>query len=45
MRECVNCKHGRGLGSDVWCGKGHTKYESYMRETKCPYWEEIKKVI
>lgn len=41
MRECSNCKKSRGLGADVWCGEGHTEYESYMRETDCPYWEEM----
>ena len=19
MRECINCKHSMGMGSDVWC--------------------------
>lgn len=41
MRECVNCKHSRGLGSDVWCGKGHKEYTTYMIETDCPYFEEM----
>ncbi len=33
MRECVNCEHSRGLGSDVWCSKGFET--SYMDETDC----------
>lgn len=33
MRECVNCEHSRGLGSDVWCSKGFET--SYMNETDC----------
>lgn len=45
MRECINCKKSRGLGADVWCGEGHTEYESYMRETDCPYWEENEMVV
>lgn len=38
IRECIHCKKSRGLGSDVWCSEGHP-YESYMRETDCPYFE------
>ena len=38
IRECVNCKKSRGGGSDIWCSEGHP-YESYMRETECPYFE------
>lgn len=38
-RECVNCQHSRGLGSDVWCGHDPKGKESYMRETDCPYFE------
>lgn len=30
IRECVNCKKSRGGGHP---------YESYMRETDCPYFE------
>lgn len=41
MKECVNCKHGRGMGSDVWCGKGHTTYETYMQETNCPFYKRM----
>lgn len=39
MRECINCEYSRGIGSDVWCGDGHTEYETYMRETDCPYYK------
>lgn len=38
IRECIHCKKSRGLGSDVWCSEG-PPYESYMRETECPYFE------
>lgn len=38
IRECIHCKKSRGLGSDVLCSEGHP-YESYMRETECPYFE------
>lgn len=38
-RECVNCRHSRGLGSDVWCGHDPKGKESYMCETDCPYFE------
>ena len=38
IRECIHCKKSRGSGSDVWCSEGHP-YESYMRETECPYFE------
>lgn len=38
MRECINCKHSCGLGSDVWCGKGYKS--TYMMETDCPEYEE-----
>lgn len=38
IRECIHCKKSRGGGSDVWCSEGHP-YESYMRETECPYFE------
>lgn len=40
MKDCTDCKKSRGLGSDVWCGDGHP-YESYMHETKCPYFEDM----
>lgn len=39
VRECVNCKHSRGLGSDVWCGHEPKGKESYMFETDCEYYE------
>lgn len=39
MRECVNCKHSRGLGSDVWCGHNPKGKESYMFETDCVFYE------
>ena len=38
-RLCTNCKHSRGLGYDFWCGEGHIKYEKYLAETDCPYFE------
>ena len=38
IRECIHCKKSRCGGSDVWCSEGHP-YESYMRETECPYFE------
>ena len=38
MRECNNCKFGRGIGSDVWCGHEPKGNESYMYDTDCPYW-------
>lgn len=38
IRKCIHCKKSRGLSSDVWCSEGHP-YESYMRETDCPYFE------
>lgn len=38
IRECIHCKKSRGLGSDVLCSEGQS-YESYMRETECPYFE------
>ena len=41
MRECVNCKYGKGLGSDVWCGHDPKGKESYMFETDCPYYKNI----
>lgn len=41
MRECVNCKYSRGLGSDVWCGHDPKGKESYMFETDCPYYKDI----
>lgn len=43
MRECVNCKYSKGIGSDVWCGHDPKGKESYMFETDCPYfrwWSE-----
>lgn len=42
MRECVNCKHSRGLGSDVWCGHKPKGKESYMSETDCIFYEPFK---
>ena len=30
MRECISCKYGRGLGSDVWCGHDPKGKESYI---------------
>lgn len=49
MRECTNCKHACGLGSNIWCEKIDIECEPYMREikwwmreTRCPYWEEIR---
>lgn len=42
MRECINCKHSRGLGSDVWCSHNPKGNESYMSETDCPYYEEVR---
>ena len=41
MRECVNCKYGKGSGSDVWCGHNPKGKESYMFETDCPYYKNI----
>ena len=41
MRECVNCKYGKGIGSDVWCGHDPKGKESYMFETDCPYYKNI----
>ena len=41
MRECVNCKYGKGLGSDVWCRHNPKGKESYMFETDCPYYKNI----
>ena len=41
VRECVNCKHSRGLGSDVWCGHKPKGKESYMFETDCEYYEPM----
>ena len=38
-RECVNCKHSKGSGSDVWCGHDPKGKETYMAETDCPYFE------
>lgn len=43
MRECVNCKHNKGLGSNVWCGHEPKGKESYMMETDCPYYENVLK--
>lgn len=39
MRECNNCKHSGGIGSDVWCNHNPKGNESYMFETDCPYYE------
>ena len=41
MKECVNCKYGKGIGSDVWCGHDPKGKESYMFETDCPYYKNI----
>ena len=41
MKECVNCKYGKGIGSDVWCGHDTKGKESYMFETDCPYYKNI----
>lgn len=40
-RECSNCIHSKGWGSDIYCGLGHTEYETCMQETDCPYFELI----
>lgn len=41
MKECVDCKYSRGIGSDVWCGHKPTGKETYMpkKDTDCPYYE------
>lgn len=41
IRECVNCRYGKGIGSDVWCGHDPKGKESYMFETDCPYYKNI----
>ena len=41
MKECVNCKYGKGIGSDVWCGHDPKGKESYMFETDCSYYQNI----
>lgn len=41
MKECVNCKYGKGIGSDVWCGHDPKGKESYMFETDCSYYKNI----
>lgn len=43
LRECVNCKYSRGIGSDVWCGHNPRGDESYMNKTDCPYFRWIEK--
>lgn len=39
MRECVNCKYSRGIGSDVWCDKGYET--TYMQETECEHYTSM----
>lgn len=39
MRECVNCKYSKGLGSDVWCEHNPRGVESYMTGATCVYYE------
>ena len=41
MKECVNCKYGKGIGSDVWCGHDTKGKENYMFETDYPYYKNI----
>lgn len=41
MKECVNCKYGKGIGSDVRCGHDPKGKESYMFETDCSYYQNI----
>ena len=44
MNECVNCRYGRGGGSDVWCGHEPRGKETYMpiKDTDCPYYESMR---
>lgn len=41
MKECINCQHGCGGGSDVYCTLG-LPYETYMptQDTTCPYYTQ-----
>ena len=39
MKFCKDCKYVKGIGFDFWCGEGHTKYEVFLGETNCPYYE------
>ena len=39
IRECINCEHSCGGGSDVWCEHNPKGKESYMHETDCPYFK------
>ena len=36
---CKDCRYSKGIGYDFWCGEGHTEYEVFTGETKCPYYE------